>query len=63
MGLAEIADAAPVPEGVELLGRFLALVAMLAMFQAASMVGGILLQALQGYYTSSSASTCASCSG
>ncbi len=50
VGVAEIADAAPVPEGVALLGRFLALVAMLAMFQAAFMAGGILLQALQGYY-------------
>ena len=48
--MAEIADAAPVPEGAALLGRFLALVAMLAAFQAASMVGGILVQALQGYY-------------
>lgn len=46
----EIADAAPVPEGVALLGRFLALVALIVMFQAAFMVGGILIQALQGYY-------------
>ncbi|HEY0739188.1 MAG TPA: M1 family aminopeptidase [Herpetosiphonaceae bacterium] len=46
----EITDAAPVPESVALLGRFLALVAMIAMFQAAFMVGGILIQALQGYY-------------
>ena len=48
--MAEIADAAPVPEGVALLGRFLALVAILAVFQAAFMVGGVLIQALQGYY-------------
>ncbi|HEV2146160.1 MAG TPA: M1 family aminopeptidase [Longimicrobiaceae bacterium] len=48
--VAEIADAAPVPEGALLLGRFLALVAMLATFQAAAMVGGMLIQALQGYY-------------
>ena len=47
---AEMADAAPVPEGVALLGRFLALVALLPMLQAATMVGGILIQALQGYY-------------
>jgi len=50
VGVAEIADAAPVPEGAALLGRFLSLVAMLVMFQAASMIGGILIQALQGYY-------------
>ena len=49
-GAAEIADAAPVPDGVALLGRFLALVAIIVAFQAAFMVGGILLQALQGYY-------------
>lgn len=50
VGVAEIADAAPVPDGVALLGRFLALFAMIVMFQAASMVGGMLIQALQGYY-------------
>ena len=50
VGAAEIADASPVPDGAALLGRFLALVAMLLMFQAASLVGGILIQALQGYY-------------
>ena len=50
VGVAEIADAAPVPEGVALLGRFLALLVMLLLFQAASMVGGMLIQALQGYY-------------
>ncbi len=48
--VAEIADAAPVPEGTALLGRFLALVAMLVMFQAATMVGGILIQAFQGHH-------------
>ncbi|HEX6292488.1 MAG TPA: M1 family aminopeptidase [Herpetosiphonaceae bacterium] len=46
----EIADAAPVAEGVALLGRFLALVTLIALFQAALMVGGVLIQALQGYY-------------
>lgn len=50
VGVAEIADASPVPEGVALLGRFLALVAILAAFQAAFMAAGVLLQALQGYY-------------
>jgi hypothetical protein len=46
----EIVDAAPVPEGVALLGRFLALVAMILIFQTALMAGGVLIQALQGYY-------------
>lgn len=50
VGAAEIADAAPLPDGVALLGRFLALVVMIVMFQAAAMVGGLLIQALQGYY-------------
>ncbi len=49
-GAAEIADAAPVRTSVVLLGRFLALVALIALFQLAFMVGGILLQVLQGYY-------------
>ena len=43
LGTAEIADASPVPEGAALLGRFLALVVMLVMFLAASLVGGILI--------------------
>ncbi|MEA2489785.1 MAG: type transport system permease protein, partial [Acidobacteriota bacterium] len=49
-GAAQIADAAPVRTGVVLLGRFLALVALIALFQLALMLGGILLQVLQGYY-------------
>ncbi|HYI08154.1 MAG TPA: M1 family aminopeptidase [Thermoanaerobaculia bacterium] len=49
-GAAQIADAAPVRTSVVLLGRFLALVALIALFQLAFMIGGILLQALQGYY-------------
>jgi ABC-2 type transport system permease protein len=49
-GAAQIADAAPVRTGVLLLGRFLALVALIALFQLAFMIGGILLQVLQGYY-------------
>ncbi len=49
-GVAEIADAAPVPEGVALVGRFLALVAMLALVQAAIMLGGIIIQAAHGYF-------------
>ena len=48
-GVAEIADATPVPEVVLLPGRFLALVASIVMIQAAQMLGGLLIQALQGY--------------
>ncbi|HJP86900.1 MAG TPA: hypothetical protein VJ852_12975, partial [Gemmatimonadaceae bacterium] len=50
VGAAEIADAAPVPNGALLLGRFIALVVMLVVLQAALMVAGMLIQALQGYY-------------
>lgn len=50
-GSAEIVDAAPVPTGIALLGRFLSLAAIVAAFHAAFMAGGMLLQALQGYYT------------
>jgi hypothetical protein len=46
----EIVDAAPVPEGVALLGLFLALVVILATFQVVYMTCGILLQVLQGYH-------------
>jgi ABC-type transport system involved in multi-copper enzyme maturation permease subunit len=49
-GAAQIADAAPVRTAVVLLGRFLALVVLIALFQLAFMIGGILLQVLQGYY-------------
>ena len=49
-GTGPIADAAPVSEGSALVGRFLALAAMLVMFLAATTIGGILIQALQGYY-------------
>jgi ABC-2 type transport system permease protein len=49
-GAAQIADAAPVRTSVVLLGRFLALVALIVLFQLALMIGGILLQVLQGYY-------------
>ena len=48
--VAEIADAAPVPEGVELLGRFLSLAVILTALQVVFMVAGLLLQALQGYH-------------
>lgn len=49
-GAAPIADAAPVRTSVVLFGRFLALVALIALFQLAFMIGGILLQVLHGYY-------------
>ena len=49
-GAADIADAMPVRTGIALAGRFLALVAIIAMFQFAFMIGGILLQVLHGYY-------------
>jgi len=49
-GSAQIADAAPVRTGVVLLGRFLALVTFIAIFELAFIIGGILLQALHGYY-------------
>ncbi|HYW30981.1 MAG TPA: hypothetical protein VE869_05685, partial [Gemmatimonas sp.] len=49
-GVAEIADAAPVPEGTLLAGRFLALVVMLTALQAAFTAAGMLLQIFHGYY-------------
>jgi ABC-2 type transport system permease protein len=49
VGLGDIAAVAPIPNGVALLGRFLALVAMLVTLQLAFMGAGMLLQALQGY--------------
>lgn len=49
-GTSEVVDATPVPGGIVLLGRFAALVTLIALFQLAFMIGGILLQALQGYY-------------
>lgn len=49
-GAAAFADAMPVRIGVALLGRFLALVAIIVFFQFALMIGGILLQMLRGYY-------------
>jgi hypothetical protein len=47
---AEIADAVPMAEAAALFGRFLALIAMLMMCLVAAIVGGILIQAFQGYY-------------
>jgi hypothetical protein len=50
VGTEEIVDAAPVPTGIALAGRFLALVVIIVGFQSALMIGGVLLQTLQGYY-------------
>jgi len=49
-GAAEIADAVPVRTATLLLGRFLALIGIIVIFQFALMLGGMLLQALHGYY-------------
>jgi ABC-2 type transport system permease protein len=45
-----IGDAAPVPDWVTMLGRFLALVAMLVVLQLVLMGAGVTLQALQGWH-------------
>jgi ABC-2 type transport system permease protein len=50
VGVAEIADAVPVPTSLVLLGRFLALVGIIVLLHVAFMAGGLLLQSLQGYY-------------
>jgi ABC-2 type transport system permease protein len=50
VGMAEIADAAPVSEGVAVLGRFLAVVATLALLTVVCMAAGMTIQATQGYY-------------
>ena len=47
---AEIADATPVPTVISWLGRFLALVVIVVLVHAATMLGGLLVQTLQGYY-------------
>ena len=50
VGMGDIADVTPVPSGVALLGRFLALIAMLVVLQSLLMGAGVLLQALRGYH-------------
>jgi hypothetical protein len=50
VGMGDIVSVAPVPNWVAMLGRFLALVAMLVTLQAVLMGAGVLLQALRGYY-------------
>jgi hypothetical protein len=49
VGMGDIVAVSPIANGVALLGRFLALVAMLAVLQLAFMAAGMILQALQGY--------------
>lgn len=49
-GVSEIADAAPVPDAASLIGRFLALSVMIVLIQVATLVGGMLIQAFQGYF-------------
>jgi ABC-2 type transport system permease protein len=48
--LAEIADAAPMPEWVPFLGKFLGIVLVLVALNAAMIAGGMLIQALMGWY-------------
>lgn len=48
--VSEIADATPVSDAAALGGRFLALVAMLAILQLVYLGSGVLVQALQGYH-------------
>ena len=49
VGMGDIAAVAPISNGVALIGRFVALVAMLVALQLAFMAAGMILQALQGY--------------
>jgi hypothetical protein len=50
VGMAEIADASPVSEGVAVLGRYLAVLVTLALLQFVVMASGLTIQTLQGYY-------------
>jgi hypothetical protein len=50
IGLSEIADAAPVPESVRFLGRFLGLALALVAYQALLIAACMLIQAQLGYY-------------
>ncbi|PRY10116.1 peptidase M1-like protein [Pontibacter ummariensis] len=49
-GMSEITDALPLPNWVSFFGKFLALVLALVALQGVLMGGGMLLQALKGYY-------------
>jgi ABC-2 type transport system permease protein len=49
-GTSQFGDALPVRTGSMLAGRFLALVSLIAFFQLAFLIGGILLQILHGYF-------------
>jgi ABC-2 type transport system permease protein len=50
VGVGDIAAAAPTPDWVPLVGRFLALVGVLLILQTLYTISGIATQALQGYY-------------
>jgi ABC-2 type transport system permease protein len=50
VGLAEISDAVPVADGTAMLGRFLAIVGVLAIFLATSIVAGMMGQLGRDYY-------------
>ncbi|MGH7680210.1 MAG: ABC transporter permease, partial [Gemmatimonadaceae bacterium] len=50
VGVAEISDAAPVADGIALLGRFLAIVGVLAILLATSVVAGMVGQLGRDYY-------------
>jgi ABC-2 type transport system permease protein len=49
VGVAEITDAAPLSDVAALVGRFLALVALILIFQTGATTAGVLIQILQGY--------------
>ncbi len=51
VGVADIVDVTPVADGAALAGRLVALIAIGAMFLAASMVGGMIGQVAHDYYT------------
>src|SRR6185503_18257023 len=50
VGMGDLTAIAPVPDWVAMLGRFLALVAMLATLQAVLMGAGVLLQEVRGWH-------------
>ena len=50
VGIAAMADTAPVATWVSLAGKFLALIAMILILQTTFLIAGVLLQLVQGYY-------------
>ena len=49
--MGDIADAVPVPDGVQLASKFLSVVLMLVLVHLIFIATGVVLQVLQGYYT------------